>query len=405
MVNLTQIIDQLRADSNPVLTDGASGLREAFLRHASVARHFDSTQTEQITNPSPCYLITAFNEPQETYPDTLFDADHHAKLRFLHLDNSDLRENWHVSSARSKHGQDLAPAALIQQRTGHTLSNPPLPPYAANTKQIDPTLLELEASLQAHEDHLAHQFMDRVEAIERTRELDRYGFIPLGHALRMITHFDVEDLPTANQTYDRWTNKGTFIEGKMYANFDLDTITVTAYFAEVMPPHQSSWEDFTVAQIGVYPNLNEDCVILAEDVAQADFETSALRSGHNYGDELFDADWSSQFPNARDYWFVPQISCKTSLIQKLVSLETTLSHLVKCGGCHLLFPQAQILHKLCEECRVLTPDVLQPFALRPQTSHQEPSLVACQDCSEPAEFGVMCSPCEDALLSTFEPQS
>ena len=272
-----------------------------------------------------------------------------------------------------------------------------------DVKQIDPTLLELENELRTHEDYLAHQFMGRVEATRRTQELDRYGFIPLGHALRMMTHFDVEDFPTANESYERWANKGTFIEGKMYANFDLDTITVTAYFAQAVPPHQESWEGVTVAQLGTYPNLNEDCVILAEDEARADFETSALPNCHHCGDELFDADWSSQFPNARDHWFVPQASCKAQLIQKLDNLDTTLNNLAKCCGCHLLFPQAQIVKKLCEECRILTPDILQPCALRPQTS-QELSLDACKDCSEPAEFGVMCPKCEDTLLSTFEPQ-
>lgn len=294
-----------------------------------------------------------------------------------------------------KNRADSNPLSLSKQ-----VSTPTSP------KQIDPALLELEASLHAHEDHLAHQFVGRVEAIERTQELDRYryGFIPLGHALRMMTHFDVEDFPTANETYERWIGKGTFLEGKMYANFDLDTITVTAYFAEVMPPRQSCWEGFTYSQMGAYPYLNEDCVILAEDVAEADFETSALPNCHNCGDELFDADKSSQFPNARNHWFVPQISCDDSLIQKLEHLETTLNHLVKCSGCHLLFPQAEIMQKLCKECRVLTPDILQPFALRPQTS-QELLLDACTDCSEPAEFGVMCESCEETLLSAFEPQS
>ncbi len=201
---------------------------------------------------------------------------------------------------------DSNPLSLLSKQVSN-------PPFIASTKQIAPALLSLESELRAHEDHLAHQFMGRVEAIERTQELApyRYGFIPLGHALRMMTHYDVEDFPTANETYDRWANKGTFLEGKMYANFNLGTIIVTAYFAQTMSVHQSCWEGLTYSQMGTYPYLNQDCVILAEDEAEADFETSAL----------------------------------------------------------------------------------------PSTTYP------CEDCFTPTQFGVMCSECEDALLSAFEPQS
>lgn len=73
-----------------------------------------------------------------------------------------------------------------------------------------------------------------------------------------------------------------------------------------------------------------------------------------------------------------------------------------CAGCEM---NTAPLGQLCEECRVLTPDILYQAPCEDsifKDGAPKGIFFTCADCSTPIGFGVMCDDCEKALLTTFD---
>ena len=59
----------------------------------------------------------------------------------------------------------------------------------------------------------------------------------------------------ALENFEFWCSFPTFLEGKVYANPETDTVIATAFFAETLTPDKHIWHGQCYAPLGEYPNF------------------------------------------------------------------------------------------------------------------------------------------------------
>ena len=82
--------------------------------------------------------------------------------------------------------------------------------------------------------------------------------------LRRVETFEIDDQDCAEETYEHWSSLPTFLEAKMYLCPIVEIITVTAFFAQTLPPDTFLYLRRCYAKVGDYPLFGDESVVLAE---------------------------------------------------------------------------------------------------------------------------------------------
>jgi hypothetical protein len=78
-----------------------------------------------------------------------------------------------------------------------------------------------------------------------------------------VETFDIADQDCAEETYQHWSSLATFLEAKMYLCPISEIITVTAFFAQTLPPGTLLGPRRGYFQRGEYLFFSDESVVLA----------------------------------------------------------------------------------------------------------------------------------------------
>lgn len=81
--------------------------------------------------------------------------------------------------------------------------------------------------------------------------------------LRRVETFELDDQDCAEETYEHWSSLPGFLEAKMYLCPITEIITVTAFFAQTLPPGTLLWLRCGYFERGSYPFFADESIVLA----------------------------------------------------------------------------------------------------------------------------------------------